>query len=294
MNMLMSFGKRRLVALCVLVALTMLGLNQVALSKKGQPPARQYSVMTFHSPNAPIEIRKVNNLQGEHFLRDLEVEVTNVSKKPIYFIRLFLIFPDVKMNGKTYGFSLYYGRHDLIDLRELADANDKPLQPSDSYIFKVPDPLWQGLDHHLSQINMPAAAVHAIKFRLDIISFGDGTGYESGGFFYASPKAKFIVPDTSKPASGYSLKKISLFAGGVPGVASWNDCPSHQSTCDHFKIETHQSFCVPINGPPVCYRSQAVVDRTQPCQKYIEFPFDCGGTPCEDDVLDLCDQDDGL
>src|SRR5205085_1059104 len=174
MGMLMSLSKRqRLVALCALLALTMLGLNRVALSKKGQPPARAYSVMTFHSPDAPLEIHKVSNLQGEHFLRDLEIEVTNVSKKPIYYIRLGLFFPDVKMNGKTYGFFLRYGRLDLVDLRQLAGPDDTSLQPGETYVFKVPDPLWQGFDHHLSQIDMPAADVHAVKIRLDTISFGD-------------------------------------------------------------------------------------------------------------------------
>jgi len=253
MSMLMSLIKRqRLVALCALLALTMLGLNQVALSKKGQPPARQYSVMTFHSPNAPIEIRKVNNLQGEHVLRDLEIEVRNVSEKPIYYIRLGLFFPEVKMNGKTYAIALSYGRLEMVSLHELAGPDDKPLQPGESYVFKVPDPLWKGFDHHLSQINMPAADVHAIKLRLDTISFGDGTGYEAGGVFYTSPKVKFIIPETSKPSSKGWLKNNSFIAGGRFDVPQWNDCTP--TTCDHFNIEYHQSFCVPIDGPPVCYR----------------------------------------
>jgi hypothetical protein len=239
MNMLMSFGKRRLVVLCVLVALTMLGLNQVVLSKKGQPPARQYSVMTFHSPHAPIEIRKVNNLQGEHFLRDLEIEIRNVSEKPIYYIRLCLSLPEVKMNGKTSGFCLRYGRLDLVDLRELAGPDDKPLQPDESYIFKVPDPIWQGYDLYFSQNNMSAADVHAVKFRLDTISFGDGTGYESGGAIYKSQKIKFIVPETSKPSGEYRLNKISFIDVEPPDPPQISDCyvPGH-GNCDHFRIET--------------------------------------------------------
>jgi hypothetical protein len=289
------FRQQTSVAICALLALLTVGASMFALNGRAYAQGRRYSLIPFRSKTAPLTISKVNNLQGEHFLRDLEIEVTNVSDKPIYFIRLLLVLPEVKMRGKTSGFALYYGRLDLVDLDQRAEPDDKPLQPGETYVFKVPDPIWQGYEqYYFPQNNISTSVVSTIKLRLDTISFGDGTGYEAGGDFYKSQKVKFVVPGKSKPASRDWLKKTTFIAGGPLYAPQWNDCPGHQSTCDRFRIERNQSFCVPINGPPVCRRTQAVVDRTMPCRKYVEYPFNCGGTGCEDDFLDLCDDNDGL
>lgn len=170
-------------------ALMLLGLA-TGVPGSGQTPAplRQYSLMPFHSHDAPLEIRRVRNLQTEHFVRDLEIEVKNVSPKPIYYIRLGMFFPDVKMNGKTYGFALRYGRLDLVDVDQFAGADDKPLQPGETYVFKVPDGLWDGFENYLSQNDVPAASVQTLKFRFDTINFGDGTGFVAGGDPYQSRK----------------------------------------------------------------------------------------------------------
>src|SRR5438270_10781773 len=57
----------------------------------------------------PLKI-KIKNYQGEHFLRDLEIEVTNTGDKPIYYLLLLLDLPEiVAPNGATVGYSLAYG-----------------------------------------------------------------------------------------------------------------------------------------------------------------------------------------
>jgi hypothetical protein len=212
------FKQQPLVAICALLALITLGASMFALNSHAYAQGRRYSLMTFRSKGAPIKISKVNNLQGEHFLRDLEIEVTNVSDKPIYFIRLGLFLPDIKMNGKTSGFSMFYGRLDMVDLDVLAEQDDKPLQPGETYVFKVPDPIWKGYEqYYFPQNNIPTTVVSIIKLRLDTISFGDGTGYMAGGDFYKSQKIKFVVPERSKPSGGYWLKKISFIAAGPLG-----------------------------------------------------------------------------
>ena len=188
MSILANFFKRQnLAAICAILALTISGSSMSALSASQAPaPARRYSLMPFHSKDVPLEIREVRNLQTERFVRDLEIEVKNISSKPIYFIRLGLFFPEVKMSGKTYGIALYYG--DLVNLDQLAGPDDTPLQPGATYVFKVPEPLWEGFEGYLTWSNLPAAAVSDINLRLDTISFGDGTGFEAGGDPYTSRK----------------------------------------------------------------------------------------------------------
>lgn len=61
---------------------------------------RQVKVKTF--TRMPLEVMEIRNLQKEgNWLRELKVEVKNISRHPIYFISLTLDFPDVPMPTPT-------------------------------------------------------------------------------------------------------------------------------------------------------------------------------------------------
>jgi hypothetical protein len=152
---------------------------------------RRVNVHTF--TRMPLTVKEVRNLQKEgNFLRDLEIEVKNVSRSPIYFISLLVEFPDVPAatptprpdNGfvpaATTGFTVTYGAERLMDVTQLAGSDDVPLKPGETYIFKIPEARVVGFEYMNREKNLPPQAWKRMEVSFNIISLGDGTGYEGG------------------------------------------------------------------------------------------------------------------
>lgn len=134
----------------------------------------------------PIEIVAVRNLQKRgHWLRDLELEIKNVSAKPIYEIYFTLFMPDDKgPSGALYGVSLEYGRLELLHPRQRASAGDKPIGKGETALLKVDERLSRGYEHHLANDNVPEQASYNVRLMVLAINFGDGTGFINGGVPY--------------------------------------------------------------------------------------------------------------
>src|ERR1044071_5231810 len=95
-----------LLALAIVISVTLLTINQPVAAQT--PEARQIKIMRPY--NHPVAIKEIRNLQGRDFLRNLEIEVQNVSNKPIYYVSLYLRFPDIEIKPRThYTFDLIYG-----------------------------------------------------------------------------------------------------------------------------------------------------------------------------------------
>ena len=126
----------------------------------------------------PLAVAEVRNLHNAQWWRDLEIEVKNISDKPIYFIRLGVLLPDTtnSPNGLGgWGVSLRYGRPALIDIARHTESDDVPLKPGESYVFKIPENV-QG-----TFSKRPEALTRRVLFRIDTINYGDGTGVVGGG-----------------------------------------------------------------------------------------------------------------
>src|SRR5437763_16539128 len=94
-----------------------------------------------------VEVIAINNLGNEHVFRELEIVVRNNSPQPIYFISINVIFPDFLLPGpdgipRSVAALLMYGRRELIKVSERATANDPPLNPGETYRFKIPEVNW--------------------------------------------------------------------------------------------------------------------------------------------------------
>ena len=70
---------------------------------------------------------KIKDFKNDAWLLDFELEVTNTSEKPIYFLDFFVIFPEFVENGWAKGIPLRYGRLAFVKLRPLPD--DIPIKP---------------------------------------------------------------------------------------------------------------------------------------------------------------------
>lgn len=134
----------------------------------------------------PIEIVAVRNLQRrEHWIRDLEIEIKNVSPKPIYGVYLTLFIPDDKgKSGAPCAVDLAYGRFELLHPSEHSSAEDKPIESGQSVIIKVTEPVWRGYEGHLRNDSVLEKTTRRLRIAIVAISFGDGTGFINGGVPY--------------------------------------------------------------------------------------------------------------
>jgi hypothetical protein len=182
-----------------------LGAGSVPQIEK-KPEERTFQVHD-HGYQLPVSIVEVRNLQAEHWIRDIEIVVKNVSEKPIYYIKIMVVLPDVIVRDSAYGISLRYGRRALIRIDERPRAGDVPLKAGETYVFKVDSALWTGFEHFKAERDLPEDATKRVLFRFQTINFGDGTGFVSGGV---------PVPQTKKGGSTGPTNDTAIRSSQMP------------------------------------------------------------------------------
>ncbi|MFN2452597.1 MAG: hypothetical protein ABR577_00065 [Pyrinomonadaceae bacterium] len=155
-------------------------LGSLGLSK-AQSTSQERVLENRIPPHLPIKI-KVKNLQNENVLRDLEIEVTNKSNKPIYYLKISVMLPEMlSPNGFPLGYMLRYGRPELIDLLNEATPADVPLKPGESYVFKIPESNVRGWERFATERNLSKSEPKKIVILTHMLNFGDGTGFDNTG-----------------------------------------------------------------------------------------------------------------
>jgi hypothetical protein len=122
----------------------------------------------------PIKVQ-VRNLHHEHWARDLEVEIKNTGDKPIYYLKLLLVMPEVKENDESVAFVLRYGRPELLRFSEHPTPDDIPLSPGASCVLKVPESSSKGWE--LAKAHRGKTDPQRISLVFQLLNFGDGTGF---------------------------------------------------------------------------------------------------------------------
>ena len=123
------------------------------------------------------------DLNNSEWLRAFELEVTNTSNKPIYFLLLWLELPDTKSdNNNPLAFTLQYGRIDFIHFNTQPLDTDVPISPGDTRTFTIPDEEQQGWREEKLRRNLNDPGKVRIKFVH--LSFGDGSGFDGAGRAY--------------------------------------------------------------------------------------------------------------
>ena len=169
---------RRLITLTLLLLFPVLWYEFAPVSGLAQGSAAERELEDKIPLHLPIKA-KVKNLQNKKWLDDLEIEVRNTGNKPIYYIKLALLLPGVKVGADSTGFPLWYGRWDLLDVTNHATAEDVPLKPGESYVFKLPERLVKGWQGHRSKSGQ--ANPKRVVLIFNVLSFGDGTGFATTG-----------------------------------------------------------------------------------------------------------------
>lgn len=163
--------------LFALLALCGVGLVSGTAQSSGQEREMEYRIPS----HLPIRVKLKNpenlkDLKNEELLGDLEVEVTNTGTKPIYYLYIALVLPDVTTeDGVNIAYSLRYGRVQLYEPREPGRPDDVPLLPGESAALKLPADrvsAWKEFRNR-GKLSNPKK----LSFWFQTINFGDGTGF---------------------------------------------------------------------------------------------------------------------
>jgi hypothetical protein len=154
------------------------GIYSLGLAQSSEAPAQERKLKVTELKDMPLEV-KVKNLQSKTWHKDLEIEVKNISGRPIYYILAHLQFPDdpPPQPNSVWGISLHYGKRENIMISHLADPDDEHLDPEKSYVFKFPEELRAGFEKRHKE--NPGVDKNVV-LEVALVSFGDRTGWELG------------------------------------------------------------------------------------------------------------------
>jgi hypothetical protein len=168
-----------------LVLVSGVGAFRGASTQSGKE--RKLNVREFNE--TPVKVKEVKNLQKEEgWFRDLEVEVQNVSDKPVYFIYVAVSFPDAEA-ARTAGpdgnipskkFALMFGDPRLGDVSNMPWPSDPPLNPGETHVLKFPDYMVRSFESKQADMTLPPWATNKVEVEVQSVNFGDGTGYYKG------------------------------------------------------------------------------------------------------------------
>ena len=150
------------------------------------------------SSSRAIAVTAIRNLGEEAWLERLEIEVKNLTTKPVSYLLILVVFLDVKRAGPD-GVShpqvmlLTYGRGDLLRDGKVATADDIPIEPGESYVFRLPEGDRKVLESDLAAGIVPESAVKRFVISVDSVSFGDGTGFKSGRPFSTNRRSSAMT-----------------------------------------------------------------------------------------------------
>ncbi|PYS44957.1 MAG: hypothetical protein DMF71_01750 [Acidobacteria bacterium] len=157
------------------------------------------------------------DMGNENWQRDFELEVTNTSNKPIYYLSLLIDYPDViSERGHKVGAPLDYGRTDLMDFKIPPELSDVPIPPGGSYIFKIPESDQKAWKQHKAHGNWRDPKKIEILFVQ--LNFGDGTGFNGlSAESYPYKRDKLSnVPCREGPSQVVAKEDTSETQGLVP------------------------------------------------------------------------------
>lgn len=160
------------------------GLQNSEASTTVQQASVSERRMEIHEPSMPknvIEITEIRNLQSSDFPSNFELDIKNVSDKPILYVRFAAVLTNSRSytpSGRPIGFDLFYGNRRLSSEREKAQKGDELIPPGGTATLRTIES-----NSRAMVIKAQREPEFASKGRsqlllvLQIINFGDGTSF---------------------------------------------------------------------------------------------------------------------
>ena len=170
-----SLLNKRTLQLLIVFGAPFLLLKGVLVLTTAQSETHERKFQSREFRDMPLRVRQVKNLQSKTWPNDFEIEVQNVSDKPIYYITGVLEFPDDPAPNGSSGILLEYGKVANSDIGRIAQTEDEHLDPGKTVNLVVSEIYRKGLS--VKQEKAPQN-FKKLDFWFGTISFGDGTGLQ--------------------------------------------------------------------------------------------------------------------
>ena len=172
-----------LAAIGCIVLFATLGLVQSASTQ-----ATKRSFENKIPAHVPLQIKikkekeeKALDINNKNWFRDIEIEVTNTSDKPIYFLSLNLELADLApaRPNALRTFFLGYGRREFYEQNTKPLPEDIPIEPNATHTFVFDEVQRLGYEAFRTRKN----TTDPVKLEVSInhLSYGDGTGFTTLG-----------------------------------------------------------------------------------------------------------------
>lgn len=182
---LANLSRRDIVAFSLLAVSCVFLFSTFALVQSAAPQASKRSFESKIPSQVPLKIKikkekeeKALDVNNKNWFKDIEIEVTNTSDKPIYFLSLDIVMPDVRTDRDIpTTFPLRFGRTDFYEHNTTPIPEDPSIQPKATYTFafeannKIGYEAWRDKNNKKDPLRLEVWFSH--------LSFGDGTGFTS-------------------------------------------------------------------------------------------------------------------
>jgi hypothetical protein len=259
-----------------------------------------------------VKETRIKDPNNKNWFRDLEIDITNTSDKPIYYLNLFVEMADVTSEtGATMMFPIFYGRADFVDFNMKPLPDDIPLLPKQTYTYVLSEKKAMAWEAWLKRNRKNDAMVLEITF--NHLSFGDGTGFTSSGAipYPVQQKPEELVRCIGKsppPVADTSLQPPSfLYATNIvkpafvpvdffsketvsSGVPVYPDICCPGTSCNKFKNVTYTCVCDSelSNAPSIattpCSDPQGICGTP----RQLASPCSLAGVSCPTQTFDPC------
>jgi hypothetical protein len=258
---------KRILPIVVLCVAAVLVMRAMLTPGAAQSTSQERKLRTREFRNMPLVVREVRNLQSDTWHKDLEIEVKNVSTKPIYSIFANLVAPDDRVEGEVvyvYGIVLQFGARENSDVKRIADPQDQHLDPGGTFVLTIPEQYKKGLKA-LHEKHQELTKKWELHFA--VISFGDGTGFEIDHF---RDYRIGILPSSPGKNHHSSRRGKTAFVNPLPQ----DGC----GPCSRYTIDYSHPF-------QICYGCNSYLATTssdKPCTRTRPATFDCDGDGIEE------------
>jgi hypothetical protein len=218
------------------------------------------------------------DLKNDKWLRDFELEVTNVGDKPIYFLDFLVILPGITApNGTNIAFPVRYGRIELGTLENRAEPNDLPIKPGETYVLKAYESNVRGWETFRRNHSKHQPEKLILYFQM--LSFGDGTGFwTTGGVHLPEPLKGKNSLNGCEQEQNKGAPETSLLRRPVPGrqaaTFSTNILPASLMLAIFLPIE----FPKPFSSKPTS-QSQLCCSGNNCMRAKFDFKYMCYNCP---------------
>jgi hypothetical protein len=154
--------------------------------------------------HVPIKVklkseRSFKDLKNKGWARELELEVKNTGSKPIHYLYVILLMPDVLLeDGVPLSFRLSYGKSSLSEASTPLRPDETPIPPGESVTLKIQGKGWKA--YEMRREEKKRADPRRVRLELQILDYGDGTGFEStqGAPMLPQPKKSSLDKSPAK------------------------------------------------------------------------------------------------